>query len=193
MKKAYIEKYKAFGDSALGVHWEGEHHQARRFQQLYKLMEKDNSRFSILDAGCGLGHFHQFLAYKKLNFDYFGIDVLPEFVDKCVAKGLNTSRGFVEKIKGKFDYIVCSGAFNLGAELYMGVESMWKASKKGIAFNFCDKGMYPRAGKKITHHEPEEVFGVCRLVGDNKCQITMSQGYLAQDVTVIIKRWKYAD
>ncbi len=94
---------------------------------------------SILDIGCGTGYLFCSLK-KRINFDfqYFGIDANPNFVDignnelkkfklknplKCVR---------VEDFSGKFDYVVCLNFLSYIDNYHKVLERLLLSAKKGI-------------------------------------------------------------
>ncbi len=71
----------------------------------------------ILDYGCGLGYFFEYLNHKKFKFQYTGVDIMPEFIDACQKK-FGSQGNFIcinpeDSIKGPFDLVFSSGVFNL--------------------------------------------------------------------------------
>ena len=51
----------------LTVGWGSKKTQNIRFENIYKYFKKEN--FSVLDVGCGLGDFYDFLKKKKLSLN----------------------------------------------------------------------------------------------------------------------------
>ena len=39
-----------------------------------------NEMSSVIDFGCGLGAFYDFIKHKEPNISYLGIDCVPEFI-----------------------------------------------------------------------------------------------------------------
>lgn len=72
---------------------------------------------SVLDYGCGLGYALEYLLGLGKKISYTGVDVVPEFIDKCREKYCDTAQFFVldptEPIPGTYDIVFVSGVFNL--------------------------------------------------------------------------------
>ena len=59
----YSDKLAEFGETPLGVDWNGEEGQKLRFAQLSKVI-RPSAVFSINDLGCGYGALRDFLAER---------------------------------------------------------------------------------------------------------------------------------
>jgi tRNA G46 methylase TrmB len=71
---------------------------------------------SVLDIGCGLGSFYQYLIQHKQDCSYHGYDVVEEYVAECrrvypEAK-FDVRNIFLEGIGGNYDTIVMSQVLN---------------------------------------------------------------------------------
>lgn len=113
--RTYQEAFEQFGDSPKAVLWP-KGRQDVRFKALTKYIHK-TTPFSILDFGCGLGHLCDFLQEASYNqFSYTGVDLVPAFIEHNQQK-FSTHKfqciKQVSDIKGQYDYIVSSGAFNI--------------------------------------------------------------------------------
>lgn len=88
-----------------------------RFSTAMKL--GDFSNMKILDLGCGIGGFYQWLKDKNINVDYYGIDISPDFIEHCKEKYPEISSHFKvfdiisNDMAEKFDYIVAIGVLGL--------------------------------------------------------------------------------
>jgi trans-aconitate methyltransferase len=112
--KIYEDAFRKYGDSQQAVLWP-KGRQEVRFHALTRHIGEDQS-FSLLDYGCGLAHLKPFLDQRYRNVDYSGADAVNSFIETCRLKYSKDQFFHVESpidIKGEFDYIVSSGAFNM--------------------------------------------------------------------------------
>ncbi|MDC3293777.1 class I SAM-dependent methyltransferase [Alphaproteobacteria bacterium] len=125
------------------VGWGSATSQQRRFQVLSQI--GDISAASVLDVGCGLGDFYEFLVKNGFNCQYTGIDSNSNMIAlaKDRQKGINVFQMDFNNMKfseGSFDYVVLSGAFNLsednqGAKVLNCIRQLFSISRMGVAFN----------------------------------------------------------
>lgn len=150
--KHYDECFKKHGDNHLGVDWPNHDDTVKRHEVMLELIKEKNS--TLLDFGCGLGHFYEFL--KENNSDkqitYSGLDINNSFYEFCKNKYKNLNfinkDILVDNDIPNFDYIVINGVFtekrNLSSEdmkdfLYSSLVKLWEKCNKGIAFNLMSK------------------------------------------------------
>jgi len=65
----YEKAIKEYGISAQGVHWINKSSQYKRFEILHKLIKKDIKNSSIVDAGCVIGEFYNYLLEKNIKVE----------------------------------------------------------------------------------------------------------------------------
>src|SRR4051812_25282500 len=96
--------------SPKALDWTNRHTQNLRFSILEKVSSLEGS--SILDVGSGLGGLFEYLSPRIKNFEYLGIDIMPEFVSFAQKKfGQKYFRQMeLEQLKKKFDYVFASGS-----------------------------------------------------------------------------------
>ncbi|WP_321469660.1 class I SAM-dependent methyltransferase [Halarcobacter sp.] len=119
-KNVMISDYKnAFinnGDSTSSLMW-SDSGNLERMNALIKNLHISNS--SVLDYGCGLAHFYEYLLKNFKEFNYTGVDIVDDFVDynqKKYQKETNTVFYKVDDhsdVKEKYDHIFVSGVFNV--------------------------------------------------------------------------------
>jgi SAM-dependent methyltransferase len=108
-------RFAAEGSSARGLDWKSEAAQDLLFRQLYDMGNLRTA--SILDVGCGLAHFHDFLERHGFAGRYTGIDLCPSLIAAAASRrpglDLRVSNILEEPdLAGKFDYVVASGVFS---------------------------------------------------------------------------------
>jgi SAM-dependent methyltransferase len=103
---------------------------------------------SILDVGCGIGHFYQFLQETKLldslKISYAGIDISPKMIEFAKKKypkvDFRTVDLIKEKFNEKYDLVVCSGVFNIRMDdLGQHKETVRKMLSR--MYNLCNIGV----------------------------------------------------
>lgn len=71
-----IAEYQNGSVESLG--WRSQVSQQLRYQQLIKVGDLNGA--SVLDIGCGYGDLKAFLDLHAVDFDYIGVDQMPEFI-----------------------------------------------------------------------------------------------------------------
>jgi len=115
----------------------------------------------VLDLGCGQGELMAFLQHAK-DVTAHGIEIKPERVMDCVAKGLSVCQGDIDEglqdyDDQSFDYVVLSQTLHLVSRPGLVVAEMLRVARRGIVSipNFgywrirCGllcRGRVPRAG-----------------------------------------------
>lgn len=112
-----VEQYRnafiANGDSPAGVLWP-RGRQDLRFNALTQHFSGNG--FSVLDYGCGLAHLKAYLDQRFDRYQYYGADLVPDFVETVRAKYPDAVVQLVqtyEEIKTPVDHVVISGTFNI--------------------------------------------------------------------------------
>lgn len=152
--KHYDECFKKHGDNHLGVDWPKHEDTLIRHQIMLELIKDKNTNNSLLDFGCGLGHFYEFILKKKYteNLKYFGLDINSNFYNHCVSKYPNIQfylkDVLIDNDLPNFDYIVCNGTFTEKRDLTYNemydfmtnvLLKLWDKTNKGISFNVMSK------------------------------------------------------
>ena len=96
--------------------WENDQAQELRFEVLKNIFFQGASG---LDVGCGLGNLYDYLKKQGYNFNYTGVDILPEMIFRAKEKNPQaeffSANIFEDDLFGdrKFDVIYASGIFNI--------------------------------------------------------------------------------
>jgi len=160
----YDNCFKTHGDNNLGVDWPNHKDTLIRHRVMLDLIRDKNC--SVLDFGCGLGHFYDFLVTEGRENDikYSGIDINEGFVNTCTRKYPHLNFYQIDILKNNdiptFDYIICNGTFteklDLSQEEMMEFVTsvllkLWDKCTNGIAFNLMSK---------LVDWEREDLFHV---------------------------------
>lgn len=150
--KYYEKCFDIYGDTHKGVDWPN----AKDAEIRYKIMlegvgvniRSNTNVISILDYGCGLGHFLEYLqeqsTYSQLRYE--GCDASEKMIRHCQSKfGKNiffkcSSDGKIKK-QTLYDYIVCNGVFTEKRDYSF--EEMLRYSTEIIfsLFSKCQNGL----------------------------------------------------
>lgn len=201
--ESLLEKH---GDHYLSLDWKSKESQITRFSVLLDMISFTENRenISVLDVGCGIGHFYGFLdemgLLSSLKINYSGIDISKKMIEFAKKKFPDINFDIVDLINDKFDekydYVVCSGIFNIRmAPLDQHKRSvremlsrMFNACKYGVAVNFLSQsslylippGKEAEAEKYVYFNE-EEVIQWIKAICD---RYILRKDYHPGDFTV---------
>ena len=148
----YDECFKKHGDTNLGVDWPNYEDTLTRHQMMLELVQTTPS--TLLDFGCGLGHFYEYISNTPLKDDiiYSGLDINEGFYNTCKNKFPHLNFYLTDILQNNnipnFDYVVCNGTFtekrNLTQEEMMNfftsaITKLWEKCNVGLAFNLMSK------------------------------------------------------
>lgn len=123
------------------------------------LISKKGKKPRALDVGCGPGFVMDILSGK---FDVHGIDLDPDMVSMCKARGLDVVQGRAEKLPfddGEFDVVYCTFLLLLVKDPSMALKEMRRVSK-GWVLALAE----PDYGAWIDH--PEGLDGLREAIVD---------------------------
>ena len=146
----YDNCFKQHGDNNLGVDWPNYKDTLIRHQVMFDLIRQENP--TLLDFGCGLGHFYEWLSTQTYSPKYSGLDINISFTDACKTKYPNLDFYNIDIMQNEdipnFDYIVCNGTFtekrtltqNEMMEFFTSIiKKLWNKCNHGLAFNLMSK------------------------------------------------------
>ncbi|MBI3874191.1 MAG: class I SAM-dependent methyltransferase [Arcobacter sp.] len=177
--KKSIDKY---GVSPLGVHWNSEFTQYKRFEILTSFIANEIKNSTIVDAGCGFGEYYKYLNDNNHHpKQYIGIDSLDEMV--AISRDRFKDVEFCKQdiLKDDLrtaDYYLCSGAMNILSkkEFYSFIEKCYSASNKGFVFNFLKS-------KSFNKIKIDDVISFCSSLTN---KIATKNDYLDNDFTIFM-------
>jgi SAM-dependent methyltransferase len=173
----YAESFKQHGYSPKALGWE-KGRQEIRFKILTSFFN-DFSNKTVLDIGCGFGDLFQFIFKNfNVNFQYIGIDITPQFIQKAQEIYANDSALFIEAdfLEARIDsadIVLASGIFNhklpSGNNLefvHSVMTKAWNITKEGLAFDFLsDKVDYRH--EHTFHNSPEKTLALAYNFSNN--------------------------
>lgn len=169
------------------VHWADEQTQIIRFEVLNKIANLNNKK--ILDVGCGLGDLYMFFIRKKINVDYTGIDIVPEFIERAKERFPDAKLilGNAETISDEYDFILASGAFTFAVEnakeyYFAMIKNLFEHTREGLAFNMLNVESHQSDDTYITY-DISEVEAFCKTLTPN-VNVVVVDDYLPWDFTI---------
>jgi SAM-dependent methyltransferase len=196
--KYYSAKICEFGQSPLGVDWNGADSQLLRFQQLLRVMEGD-SDFSVADVGCGYGALLDVLPQRFEKFRYTGIDISAAMIRAATERYGHL--GNVDFLNAKIpsgivDYCVASGIFNVKSDcsnekwldyIYDELRAINGVSLRGFSFNCLTS--YSEVEKKrdyLYYADPCVIFEWCK----RNCsrQVALLHDYGLFEFTILVRK-----
>ena len=185
----YEKLVKEHGDDFKSLNWGSSISQEKRFEILSTIGNIENS--SILDVGCGLSHFYDWLKRNEIKVNYSGIDITPIMVEKSQKKFpeatffngtiLNTNLS-----KYSFDYVFASGIFYLRSEnpidyMKKTIIKLYELAIIGIAFN--NLSSWFKDSDQEFYADPIEVLIFCKSITS---KIVFRHDYHNSDFTIFL-------
>ena len=187
LQQHYQRLFQAHGDSAQAVQYTDTPSQFRRFQVLREVAPELGS---VVDLGCGLGHFHDHLRSTGFIGPYLGLDFVQDFIDHANAKHAGNPLTSFRRLdlladdypQGHDTYVVC-GVFNNklpGNVEFMRtvLEKAFTAARRQVTFNAMSVYVDFEA-PDLYYTDPREVFDFCKRHLTRK--VTLRHDYLVRD------------
>lgn len=194
----YSSKLAEHGETPRGVDWNGEESQALRFEQLSKVIDKQNY-FSVNDLGCGYGALYDFLNQRYESFLYSGIDVSESMVSAAKQRYRNKSEvSFVvsNEPEKTADYGIASGIFNVRMDrsddewksyFEATLELLDRTSRLGFSFNGLTS--YSDADKMrdyLYYADPCMLFDLCKRRYSRN--VALLHDYGLYEFTILVRK-----
>jgi SAM-dependent methyltransferase len=179
-----------FGDDLRSVAWGSRASQEKRFAVLAQIA--DLSAATVLDVGCGLGDFYDYLQRHSFRGRYLGFDLSEKMLELAAHRhpGVAFEHGDIrDATMQPFDYVVASGIFNRRVEdsdalLQTTVQRMYELCEKGVAFNVMSTHADFRNADEY-YAAPEDVLRFCQSLNR---RVVVRHDYMPHDVTYWIYR-----
>lgn len=193
-EQTYSKAFEENGETHASVRWATKEGQERRFEVLAQIGDLEGA--IILDVGCGLGHFREWLTERSIHVSYTGLDITGRLIDQARMRAPQCefildsilSHDFQGR---KFDYVFASGLFAdypKGGIHWMtqAIASMWSLCNKGLAFNSLSLWTNVREFGEL-HADPAETINFCHTLTD---WVTLRHDYHPRDFTVFMRHEK---
>lgn len=199
LNRFYSNHLKNFGATAQGVGWKNKDAQQIRFEQLLKIITRDN--ITINDLGCGTGDLVYSLQEKNKVYEYHGYDVMKEMVVLANKKFDSLRHVTFHHIKsamemGLADYTLASGIFNIR---FAQDDQTWlnyiletllimnEKSVNGFAFNVLTKYSDAEFMKpELYYADPAFLFDHCKIKFSKN--VTLLHDYNQYDFTILVRK-----
>jgi SAM-dependent methyltransferase len=173
--------------------WGSRESQRLRFSVLAGIGSMQGAR--VLDVGCGLGDFYEWLREQGCECDYHGIDITPAMIATARERfpgarfDVGTFTGDMERVAGEYDYIVASGIFyrrQISAVDFMHqmIGAMYGHCTRGIAFNSLSLWT-PDQDAGEYYADPLATLDFCRTLTP---WIVLRHDYHQRDFTMYLYR-----
>jgi SAM-dependent methyltransferase len=198
VEKYYSYKIRNYGDTPKGVDWNGRESQFLRFEQLCKVIDFSKD-FSINDLGCGYGALFDYMMSRYSNFNYHGIDVSEEMIEKAKLRNFHNERAdFIKASSPKniADYGIASGIFNVRLDIPIEewqkyiietIEVLNATSRRGFAFNcltsYSDKD---KMRDYLYYADPCKIFDTCKRHYSK--HIALLHDYGLYEFTILVRK-----
>jgi SAM-dependent methyltransferase len=126
VQEYYESKLLKFGPTSRGVDWKDEESHKLRHAVITDLVSL-KAHESVLDFGCGFGHYLTFLRDEGFDGEYFGLDISEKMVEKASLLFRADDQATFSAsslLESQADVVVASGVFNLRLEV---AEKDWLA------------------------------------------------------------------
>lgn len=196
----YRDKLDTRETNAEKVGWKNQTAQHIRFEQLFKLIDLNQS-FTLNDLGCGLADYYDFLHQKNLQFNYYGYDVMADMINQAKQRlelKMNARLLLIEQPEEILlnDYTIASGIFNIrftnsdeGWKKYIlaTLSSVNEKSKLGFAFNMLSiySDVHMRKSD-LFYGDPLYFFDYCKR--NFSMNVSLLHDYGQYDFTIIVRK-----
>lgn len=163
----------------------------KRFEIMLELGDFNNKR--LLDVGCGIGGFHDFLEEKGIRCDYTGVDINPGMIDAAKEKHPKIKDSFLlfdileKKMEKSFDYVISVGPLNLKFETGLNmdftkrlIKEMVEISTIGSALSMTSS-LTRKPHADTFYYDPSEILSETAKFCPN---VKIDHTYLPHDFTI---------
>lgn len=159
-----------------------------------KILELGNFRgCSLLDVGCGIGGFLDFLLSKNIACEYYGVDINVNMISEAKERHPAIAKSFflhdiLEKPIGRsYDYIVSVGPLNLDFGAGINIEMTMRMIR--AMYDMCHLGMAISMTSRLTARPHEGTFyydsKIIYAQTIDFCQnVRLDHTYLPHDFTI---------
>jgi ubiquinone/menaquinone biosynthesis C-methylase UbiE len=144
-----------------------------RYDKLTSIGILDFTRSVVLDVGCGMSNYYEYLISKKFTGEYIGVDVSLEMLEISKLKFPKNSYmcGELEEVLAEIkeiDFIVSSQTFNRKLhfsdnydEIENFIKTAFNLARHGVAFDLLSDHV-DFFEEKHFYYSPERIFKFCK-------------------------------
>ncbi len=193
VKHFFEERLERYGDDPRSLDCSDEG-QRGRFQVLAEVANMAGK--SVLDLGCGLGHFYEFLLTRCAGVRYLGYDFSEKFIARARSKypkaTFEVHDVLDSDIRGRFDFVVSSGMHNLetgtnDGDMVRLLRNAWNAADEAVAVSMLS-ATADRLEDGRHYYDPlkmaSEALRLTRYV-------VLRQDYMPHDLTLYLYRERH--
>lgn len=191
----YEKLLEQHGDSPRSLDW-SEAGQQERFRVLREVGIEGHE--SVLDVGCGLGHFLTYRLERQHNGPYFGVDRSPTMIEKARARFPWPDESFRERFHvvdvmcdslPVADYVVASGVLNLVersnfTDMQILLRKCFDACSVGAAVNMLSSRA-PKKREGRFYYDPAWALAEALAITP---YVTLRHDYRDNDLTLYLRR-----
>ncbi len=188
--EGYRDAFSSYGESPAGVQWGNYRSMALRFSQLVADVDINGRR--ILDVGCGMGDLLPYLYAKSPNFNYLGVDIMPEFIQVAKKRyqghNFKVADAFSDKLHRKFDLIFLSGVLNIKVPNYQEerkqrIKKLFDLAGEAFIFNMAGAWKQLPDAYPVSYMKIDEVLSFCTSLTP---KLILRNHYLPKDFTIVM-------
>jgi SAM-dependent methyltransferase len=172
VERYYSGRFAEHGATARGVDWNSPESQELRFEQLLRVADLEQGRYSLNDFGCGYGALLGYLRARGIEVDYRGFDLSESMLEHARTEYPGVSFvGSADAVESA-DYTVASGIFNVKLDTPPEVwrqyvldtlDTIARLSTKGFAFNMLTSySDADRMRDDLYYGDPRFFFDRCK-------------------------------
>ncbi len=187
----YTSLITEYGMCTRSLDWGSKKSQELRFKILVEIGELNGTK--ILDVGCGLADFYNWLNKHGISVEYTGIDITPAMIEKAALRfpDLSLSVGNLLKdylkTQNEYDYVFASGIFyrriEAPYEFFKNmILQMYKICTKGVAFNSLS-AWSTKKNKKEFYADPIKIITICKKITK---KVIFRHDYFPNDFTIYL-------
>ena len=193
--RLYTDLIARYGVDVRALDWASRESQQLRFSILSQVGQLSGA--SVLDVGCGMGDFYEWLKATRMEVEYTGIDITPKMIEIAQQRfqklrfELKNLLNGTEDQEECYDFIVASGIFAHKQKapfefLETMVSEMFSLCNNAVAFNSLSSWA-PMQKTGEFYADPLKTVSFCRTLTP---QVVLRHDYHPRDFTIYMYRSK---
>lgn len=194
-KKTKIEIYyndliNKYGNDPRSCDYGRPESQSKKFAIISELITAEHK--TVLDVGCGLGDFAEYLQLNASHINYTGIDLSKEFIKRSQARFPDLEfkkMDLLTENPGNFDFVTANGIFYLLGNdalkiMRQIITRMFELSTKSVAFNSLSSWCEDQEVDEF-YADPIETLKFCRTLTP---WVSLRHDYHSRDFTIYMHK-----